>query len=435
MFPAPLVLGLLIAATPVMLTTADLIAHGFIAAAAAVLTAIVAVRLRPSEIAFLRTVVQPMIIFAALPLLWILFQLIPLGAVGLANPIWQSAAVALGRPLAGSISIDTGATLLSLAQLLSITAIAFAAAAIAVERRRAEWILVLLTAAMAVMGLMVLAANFGNFSFPFGSGDSPARNAAADGAGLGVILAAATAIHAYERRKTLPPAQRRKPDHQLRLIFFGCLFALTICAAATIIFASSQTRFSVGCGMATLFAAIVMRSFRFGPWGYSAVVSIAVVMLVAVFALQPTKQRADVTLAYASGAPASLIALTQRVIMETSLVGTGAGTFSAVLPIYRDINEEPAGTTAPTAAAAIAVEMGQPFLWIILIAAGAIVITLLRGAVRRGRDSLYATAGASCLVCIVLLAFGNVAVFSAPILVTVAVITGTAITQSKSRAT
>jgi len=159
------------------------------------------------------------------------------------------------------------------------------------------------------------------------------------------------------------------------------------------------------------------------------------VMLVAVFALQPTKQRADVTLAYASGAPASLIALTQRVIMETSLVGTGAGTFSAVLPIYRDINEEPAGTTAPTAAAAIAVEMGQPFLWIILIAAGAIVITLLRGAVRRGRDSLYATAGASCLVCIVLLAFGNVAVFSAPILVTTAVITGIAIAQSKSRAT
>jgi hypothetical protein len=157
-------------------------------------------------------------------------------------------------------------------------------------------------------------------------------------------------------------------------------------------------------------------------------------MLVAIFALQPTRQRMDVTLAYASGAPASLIALTQRVIMETSLLGTGAGTFTVVLPIYRDINEEPAGT-APTAAAAIAVEMGQPFFWIIVIAAGAIVVTLLRGAVRRGRDSLYATAGASCLVCLVLLAFGNVAVLSAPILVIAAVIIGTALAQSKSHAT
>jgi hypothetical protein len=43
-----------------------------------------------------------------------LIQVLPLNIVGLAHPIWGSAVAVLGRPIAGSISIDTGATLFSL---------------------------------------------------------------------------------------------------------------------------------------------------------------------------------------------------------------------------------------------------------------------------------------------------------------------------------
>jgi uncharacterized membrane protein len=77
--------------------------------------------------------------------------------------------------------------------------------------------------------------------------------------------------------------------------------------------------------------------------------------------------------------------------------------------------------------------MGRPFLWVILVAAIALAVTLLRGALRRGRDSSYSTAGASCVVAITLLAFGNAALFSTPILMIAAVVVGIGIAQSKSR--
>src|SRR5450631_1976015 len=165
MFPAPLFLVLLIVTTPVILIFDGPIIHGLVTATAAVSLAIVALRIRPGEAGFLSTVIRPMAIIAAIPALWMLVQVLPLKTVGLANPIWESAAAALGRPLAGSISIDPGATLISLARYLSAAAIAFVAAAVAIDRRRAEWVLFALTAATTLIALMVLAAGFGGFTF------------------------------------------------------------------------------------------------------------------------------------------------------------------------------------------------------------------------------------------------------------------------------
>src|ERR1039457_7031370 len=139
------------------------IIHGLIIAVMAVSVAIVALRIRPGEAGFLSSVIRPMAIIAAIPALWMLFQVLPLKNVGLANPIWETAAAALERPLAGSISIDPGATLISLARYLSAVAIAFVAAAVAVDRRRAAWVLFALTAATTIIALMVLAAGLGNF--------------------------------------------------------------------------------------------------------------------------------------------------------------------------------------------------------------------------------------------------------------------------------
>ena len=190
MFPAPLFLVLLIVTTPVILLFDGPIIHGLVIAAAAVSVAIVALRIRPGEAGFLSTVIRPMAIVAAIPALWMLFQVLPLKTVGLDNPIWESAAAALGRPLAGSISIDPGATLISLARYLSAVAIAFVAAAVAVDRRRAEWILFALTAATTIIALMVLAAGLGNFTFLSNSVGSPASAATTDSAALGIILAA-----------------------------------------------------------------------------------------------------------------------------------------------------------------------------------------------------------------------------------------------------
>lgn len=356
--------------------------------------------------------------------------MIPLQSVALAHPIWKSAAAALGRPLAESISIDPGATLISFVRYLSATAIAFVAAAVAIDRRRAEWILFALTVATTLMALMALAANVGVFTFP-GSGDGrQAAVAAADGACLGVIVAIAAAFQTFERRKVQRPDQSKSnwnwPTGVACLAFAICILAVLICA-------TSQAYFAVICSVATFAVAVIIRRFSFGPWGIAAIISITIFVAVAVIAFQPNSRTVGLTLAFASQAPAPLIEATQRVLTETNWVGTGAGTFAAILPIYQDVDELVTGHVAPTGAAAIAVEMGSPFFWAVLTAAFALVIALMRGALRRQRNSFYSIAGASCIVATALLSFGNSALLSTPISVVSAVVIGTAISQSRSR--
>jgi hypothetical protein len=430
MFPAPLFLILLIVATPAFIIFDGPIILGLVTVAAAVSVAIVALRIRAGEASFLATVIRPVAIVAAVPAVWMLIQVLPLKTIGLANPIWESAAAALGRPLAGSISIDPGDTLISLARYLSVAAIAFVAAAIAVDRQRAEWILAALTAAATLIALMVLAAGLGGFAFLSNGG--LAGQTATDSAGLGVIISAATAFHTLERGKAQSPDQRG-PAVWHWLTFVASLIAIAICTAALIVGATNEAYFAVACGVATLAVAVVTRRYRFGPWGYSAIIAIALVVAIAAIALQPAGRIMDLTLAFATHASAPLIDVTQRVLTETSWTGTGAGTFAAILPIYQDIDELASGSVAPTAAAAIAVEMGRPFFWVFLLAAITLVVALLRGALQRRRDSFYSTAGASCVVAGTLLAFGNAALFGTPALIIVSVIVGIAIAQSKSR--
>src|SRR5262245_39493660 len=134
------ILVLLILAAPVTVFLDNPIIRSLIAAAAAVSVAVVGLRMRPGEAGFLSKVIRPVALMAVLPAVWMLIQAMPLPSSGLAHPIWKTAASALGIPLAGSISIDPGATLLAFAQYLSATAIAFVAAAVAIDRRRAEWV-------------------------------------------------------------------------------------------------------------------------------------------------------------------------------------------------------------------------------------------------------------------------------------------------------
>jgi hypothetical protein len=434
MFPTPQLLSLLIVAAPLIFIFDGPIAYGVVTAAAAILVASVALRIRPGEIDFLLSVIRPLTIIAIVPAFWMLFQLLPLKNVGLANPIWDSAATALGRSLNGSISVDPGATLISLARYLSVVAIAFAATAVAVDRHRSQWILFSLVTSTTLIAAMVVAKGSSYFTFLGNNIWIAAAEAATDCAGLGVTIAAAALFHTLARGPTTETDQSRSAIKFL-LTFMSCLFAVAISSMAVIVNGTGQTFFAVACGIAILAVGIIIRRFEPGSWGYSAIVAVVLVIATAAIALQPGKRTLDPTLMFAARASAPLIAVTQRVLAETSWAGTGAGTFAAVLPIYQNINESAIGPAAPTAAAATAVEMGRPFLWVMLIAAIVFVVTLLRGSLRRRRDSFYSTAGASCLVTFVLLSFGNAGLFGTPVLIIVAATIGLAVAQSKSRST
>ena len=430
MFFTLFILVLLIFAAPITVILNEPIIPGLLAAAAAMSVAIVGLRIPSGEARFLSAVVRPVAAIAAIPAIWMLIQATPLPSHGLAHSIWKSAGAALGLPLAGSISIDPGATLIAFVRYLSAIAFAFVAAAVAIDRLRAEWVFFALTITTTVIALMALAVSL-DFVI-LGSADAEqARIAATDCAGLGILFAAAAALHTFEREK---PLRADQTGPWVWPMVVAWLVALAICMLALIVGATGSTYFAVICGVTTLVVAITVQRFSIGPWGIAAIISIAVLIVIAAIAFEPNTRTLDLTLAFATQVPAPLIAVTQRVLSEASWAGTGAGTFAAVLPIYRDIDGG-TGSIAPTAAATIVVEMGRPFFWAILAAAIALALTLLRGALRRHRDLIYSITGASCLVAITLLSFGNAALLSTPLALIGAVAIGVAIAQSKSRYT
>ena len=421
---ALVILVSLILATPFTIIFDGPIILGLLAVAASASLVIVGLRIRPGEAAFLSSVIRPMAFVAALPAIWMLIQAMPLPVSGPVHPIWKSAAPALGLSVAGSISIDPGATLISFVRYVLATAIAFVVAATSIDRHRAEWIFFALTVATimtALMSLTLTLVDSGNFA--------EQRALAADAAGLGIIFTVAAALHTSQSKVG-------KPDQTTARVgsaFVASLAGLAICLFIVIVGSIGATYFAFLFGVATLVASWIIWQFSLGSWGIAAIISIISLAVVAVVAFQPGIQNLGLTLAFANPAAMPLIAVTQRIISETAWTGTGAGTFAAILPIYRDIDELTTGHIAPTAAAAITVEMGRPFFWAILVAAIALALRLVRGAISRRRDPYYSAAGASCVVTITLLSFANVGPLSTPIMLIGSVAIGIAIVQSKSR--
>ena len=360
--------------------------QGLVIMAVGLLVFVVGMRMQPGEAGHLSSVIWPAASVATVPAVLMLIQVMPLGIVGLANPIWDSAAIALGRPLGGTISVDSGETLIALARYISAVGVLFAAAAVAVDRHRAEKLLFALVAVTTLVALMLLVIEFGSIALPNGLTWELTKVEMTDCAGLGIILAAGGAFHILDREK-LKLTGRNKPPPRVPLAFIASLLSVAICCLALFLNATGSTFFAVICGALALVTAIITRRFQYGPWGYAAVASTVIVIAIAVLILQPGDVATDLTLAYASPPRASLISVTQRILAATGWVGTGAGTFDSILPIYRDIDELAVGSIAPTAAAAIAVEMGRPLLFVMLIGIIVLAFALLRGAIRRGRRS------------------------------------------------
>lgn len=401
--------------------------QGLIAGVVAVALVISAGTLRPGETEFIVSIIRTPMVAAAVPAVWVLLQVLPLGM--LAHPIWTSAGKALGHPLAGTISVDPGASIIALGQYLSMSAVAFLSAAVAVDRQRAKWILFALTAAAAAIALILLIQDL----VLTGVGLSPfSRMTAIDCASTGVIIASAACIRTIEHYET----RHSRPQQSMSIllwIFAGSTAALTICATALVLSAPHWIIFASGCGLAALITVWIIHRFGLGPWGTTAIAVPVLAVAVLVMTTHPPERGASVPLAFAAGSSASLMGLSQRVLEDSPLVGIGAGAFAAIAPIYREIDEPPAGSAAATTAATFAIELGRPMLWLITVATAASILFLLLAALRRGRDSFYPAMGGGCLITILLLAFANAGMLETATELIVAAALGLAFAQSKSR--
>ena len=424
---APFVLLIsLIAATPVTIFVDVALVDGLVIAVVAMAVALVGLTMRPGEFSYLLTILRLTAIFAAVPAICIVLQLLPVKFIGLSHPIWDSAAEALGHPVRGSISVDTGATLLALCRYVSVVAIIFLATAVAIDRQQAGWLLTALTIVTTIIAVIVIGHELGAFSLNKNLGTD-----ARDSIALGTVLSTATAIRTFERHET---RRRRAEISTAGFTFFllASLFSFATCWIAISFNATGPLIFAITCGLATLIIVVSIRRLGLGSWGCSAIIATAMVAVISIVVVHLPTRTTDLTLAFVTHGP--LVSITGHILADGTWIGTGAGTFAALLPIYRDVDDLTAGSAAPSTAAAIAVEMGRPFLWTAVAVASAAAMFLLRGSLRRGRDSFYPAAGASCIVVLAVLSFINAGLFGATTAIIAPAILGLALAQSRGRA-
>ena len=419
----------LVIAAPAILWFDGPVVHAVVAGAAAAGIAIVSATMRPGETIFLVSLARPVVLLCAVPALWMLLQVVPLGLF--AHPIWASAQAALAHPVVGSISIDVGAGVQALGRYLTMVGIGLLTAATAVDRQRAERILFALVAATAFVSLAAMAGKmFGLGAFADAAGLAPAQ--ATDCIVIGTIVASAGMIRTWDRYET----RRARPGRSvliLAMTFAACAAAFALCFGSLLALAPSGVLVPAFFGTGALAAIALIRRLGLGRSGIAAICVPAVVAAALLGAGNLGFPTQDISLAFATPSSDALAAAAQRMLADAPLLGTGAGTFGAMAPIYHDIDDNASFMGAPTFAAAAAVELGRPFLWFLVLSTGGVIVFFLHAALRRGRDSFYAAAGAGTLIALLLLIFMNAGLQGTATAMIATATVALALAQSKSR--
>lgn len=416
----------LIAVMPAFRALDYVLATGMVSVIVAVAIVSVALTLPSTALNRLSRLLKSGTVVVLIPCFWMLMQVLPAPIHSLANPVWASAATALDMPFLGAVSLDIGATLLSLARYCVALATALVTATVALDRRRADSILYVLTAISALTSAQLIAFDLGYAGFA--SFEHAAEQAdAMDTAVIGFILACATAIRVQE---FFSPKNMKQRSSRIGAIIAvsAIVVALTICLSAIVVSADTVTFLATLFGSAILLGILTIRRWQFGPWGRMGTAALAAVGIFGFFSIVPVKKNADPTLALSTQVQVASI---ERMLSDGKWAGSGAGSFDALLRIYQGIEEE-ASPNNPTAAAIISIEMGRSFFWISigLVLIGA--FRLFKRALLRGRDYIYPGAGAGCIIAVCILLFANEGVLGLTTSLTMSVVCGWAFAQSGS---
>lgn len=419
---------------PLFLMSDSLLARGFLTASVALLVFIVALSIRPGEASFLSRIMRPALIVAALPAVWILIQALPLPLQSLQHPIWTSAQTALGKTLWGSISISPGAAAIALARYLTAFGLFLVAAAVSIDRQRAETLLFWVAGIATALAALRIIHDLGGFLF-LGEISSIGRRATLTaGAVLGTILTAALALFAIERRETRG-SRTDFSSYFFVVTFASAISGFVVCWLAILFFMSKAAMFAALTGVGTFVLIVGFRRLGLGPRMGFVLAAVAVIVPVSLIAHDLWATSPDLTLRFDTEEGRSVINLTQRIIADTTWLGSGAGAFRALLPIYSQTSNGLNVSVAPTTAAETLVDLGRPALWLITIAGMGAIVWLIQGALARGRDSFYAAAGASCAVVLLIEAYFDASLLTSTTIVLATAALGLALAQSVGRTT
>ncbi|MCK1359462.1 hypothetical protein [Bradyrhizobium sp. 199] len=381
-------------------------------------TAALVVAIFPSPASGVAKVLRPAaVVVLAAPALWMALQAVPMPMDTLGNPIWATASAALGKPLTETITVDKGATMLSLAQYGAVLAAALVTGVITLDRYRAAQVLHILLS----IATIATAIWFGKKTDGIGGADGSTV------AVLGVLFSCATAIRAadqiarHSRPGTIAPAPL--------LVLSTATIAMIVCLAALLVRTNSTAVIAALLGSGILLSVFAIRRWFLGLWGTAGVFATAAIIFVASATVIPFRTNTDVTIALSTS---SQIA-TERMLQDVRPAGSGAGASTVLLPLYRDMGIG-APRERPTAAAAMVIDMGSAFLCGVVAIAMLAACILIRRSLSRAYDYVYPALGAGASIALTILAFADHGILSLGASLLVAALFGLAFGQSVSGA-
>lgn len=373
-----------------------------------------------STLACFAKLLRPLVILAlAAPVLWISLQVVPIPLHGLGNQIWAIASAALDQPLAERFSVDVRGTILALSHYNAVLAAGLLTAVVTLDKKRAAQVLYILVSITMVICILSIWGK-SHQSWPAEQVSTGSTEAA-----LGALLSTAMGIRAVDQLWR-PRRTHRSPTGPV-VILTCAILSLIVSVAATALCGGWTALIAVLLGMTTILTVVAIRKWFFGLWGRAGVLATAAMLFVASFAFIPINRNADLTTALSTQTRAA----TERMLQDTHPIGTGAGTFVALLPIYADVGML-AVRERPTAAAAVAVEMGRTFLGGLLVVTLISACTLFARALSRNHAYLYPAVGAGASVSLTILAFAENGLFDLCESLMAAAVFGLAFAQSLS---
>jgi hypothetical protein len=416
-----LALVLLIALAPAYGLIGGNTSTGLVAAVASVAfaSAVASLRVGPAE--KLTRLLRPALGVALLtPLAWMVVQMAPIPLGWFSDPVWASTSAALDTSIAGSISIDTGATLLAVVRYCAVLATAVTAAALACDRRSAARALYLLTAIAGTVAASQITRDFGYFRWLHPS-DSESGSVLI--AAIGIVVSCSVLIRLYGQHAS----KKIVAQPWATIAFIGTTAGLFLCTLSLLISGDGAGLFAAFFGAGVPVALFAIRTWSLRIWGSLGVAAIAAMALVGFLAVTPFKTDVDPALALAPDQSTAV----ELMLSNVPPLGTGAGSLQDILPIYRELNL-PTAPPNVTAATVIAGEMGKSFLWLLLGTLAIAAATLIRDSSRRRRDYVYAASGAGILLAFSLLIFVDSNVLGLPASLLAGVALGLAWAQGRA---
>jgi hypothetical protein len=348
----------------------------------------------------------------------------------LAHPVWQSAAAAFDSSLRGKISADPGLTFQALIRYVTMLGVALAALCVAIDRRHAHQLLRVLVAVTGLVTIAFVVIALGGFKFSQSQNVSGLDATRAAIGNLGMLLSASLIVSALDQYQLRRQGAGIGGGVLAEFCAGGAVFAICLCAA--VLDAPRFVLVAGLCGLAPVFLVAFLRHVPSHGWEKSIVVGLVVIVAAVVVLSRFEKGSGDIALRVAAGAVPAQTAIAARMLADAGPLGMGAGTYGALVPIYRGIDDPPSVSAAPSSAAAIGIEWGRSAVAVILAIGAVLTVVLFRRAIARGRDSLYAAAGSGCVVLLILEMFGDASLAAGSFAVLAVVTIGLALGQSVS---